>query len=119
MIKFAIHFLVNIIFVYAIQFGFVNSTSLGEGNQILGFVILLSIMNWIVVPIIKIFTFPINFLTLGIFNLILSVLVTAFSLNISKAIIVQQNTYWLFIVVFTLSLSLVQGAVSEYLKKQS
>lgn len=42
------------------------------------FTILLAIVNGVVKPIIKFFTWPINFLTLGIFHLVLNVLLLMF-----------------------------------------
>lgn len=42
------------------------------------FTLLLTILNSIVKPVIKFFTWPINFLTLGLFHLVLNVLLLMF-----------------------------------------
>jgi putative membrane protein len=42
------------------------------------FVFLLTLLNWTVVPVIKFFTFPINWITLGLFFSLLNILVIWF-----------------------------------------
>jgi putative membrane protein len=42
------------------------------------FVLLLTLLNWTVVPVIKFFTFPINWITLGLFFSLLNILVIWF-----------------------------------------
>ena len=55
------------------------------------FLIILTIFNWTMVPIIKIFTLPITFLTLGLFNILINLAVILVVANIVEGVSIQGS----------------------------
>ncbi|MGL4758394.1 MAG: phage holin family protein [Patescibacteria group bacterium] len=55
------------------------------------FLIILTIINSTVMPILKLISFPVNFLSLGTFNLILNILVLMISIRFSEAISINST----------------------------
>jgi len=72
------------------------------------FIVVLTLLNLIVLPIIKILTLPINFLTLGIFNVILNLFVVIVVAGSIKGMDLGrdlgQQVFTAFIIVLSLSI---------------
>jgi putative membrane protein len=79
------------------------------------FVVVLTILNWTVVPIIKFFTFPINLLTLGLFYAILNVIVILLLARNLPGIQLAGDGFTQFItaVVISVSMSVVQTLIGK------
>jgi putative membrane protein len=81
------------------------------------FVLLLTILNWTVVPIIKFFTFPINWITLGLFFSLLNILVIWFvATNLQSAgveLIGSEFEKFITSIIISISLSVVQMVIGK------
>lgn len=77
MIHFILSFLAVLISAKLVGVGYSGWTA------ILVFTLILTIINLIVKPIIKLLTWPINFLTLGLFHLVLNVLFLMLASNLT------------------------------------
>ena len=81
MFHFILSFLAVLISAKLVGVGYAGWTA------ILVFTLILTIINLIVKPIIKFLTWPINFLTLGLFHLILNVLFLMLASNLTPGFI--------------------------------
>ena len=79
-----------------------------------GFLILLTILNWSVVPILNFLTFPINFLTLGLVSLIINLIAINFAANLSRGLIIdtKNTSYILTLIVIAITLSLSNAIIN-------
>jgi putative membrane protein len=78
------------------------------------FVVILSLLNAVVLPVIKLFTFPINLITLGIFNLVLNLGVILFVVNILKGVTLSGNYFLnLFVILVALTIGSTLGKFVE------
>lgn len=84
------------------------------------FVLLLSALNTFVAPVIKFFAFPINFLTLGLFNTLLNLAVIALSVQVIDGVSVkgQGLASFLVIIIIALSFSVAHGIVGHREEKK-
>lgn len=101
-----IHFILSFIAVL------VSAKIVGVGYtgwiSILVFTFILSILNYIVKPIITFLTWPINFLTLGIFHLVLNVLFLLVASRLTEGFVL--TSFWQ-AAIFGLVLSIVEGVL--------
>jgi putative membrane protein len=79
------------------------------------FVVFLTLLNWTIVPLIKLLALPINFLTFGLFNGLINLVVLLIMMNVIKGIDInvgfgQQVLYALLI---TVGFGIAQGAVNR------
>jgi len=79
------------------------------------FVVFLTLLNWTIVPIIKLLALPINFLTFGLINGIINLIVLLIMMNVIKGIdinagLIQQTG---FAILITIGFSLAQGIVNR------
>jgi putative membrane protein len=79
------------------------------------FIIFLTLLNFTVIPIIKFLTFPINFLTLGLFNALINIVTVGLVANSVKGVELfgtfTEKTLTLLLIVITLSV--VQSLVGK------
>lgn len=62
---------VNVLSLLALDH-YLDNFAMDDWTSGLVFVLALTLVNWTVVPIIKLLAFPITFLTLGLFNLVIN-----------------------------------------------
>lgn len=79
------------------------------------FVVFLTLLNWTIVPLIKLLALPINFLTFGLANGIINLIVLLIMMNVIKGIDVnagfgQQVLYAFFI---TIGFGIAHGIVNR------
>lgn len=80
------------------------------------FIFFLTLVNVFVAPIIKLFAFPINFLTLGLFNSVLNLLIIGFVTTWINGVDISGNFFstLLTLILISLSMSLAQSIVGNY-----
>ena len=84
------------------------------------FVLLLSALNTFVAPVIKLLAFPINFVTLGLFNVLVNLAVLALSVQIIDGveIVGDRLESLLVLVLMALSFSVVHGIIGHEREKR-
>ncbi|MDD3939957.1 MAG: phage holin family protein [Candidatus Pacebacteria bacterium] len=75
------------------------------------FTVLLALVNFIVKPILKFFTWPINFLTLGLFHLVLNVLLIMLISYFTPGFVLAS--FWQ-AAIFAIVLSLVEWVLFKF-----
>jgi|GEM_PF-5082237 len=114
MIKLIIYLVINVLAVLVLSRIVPNF----EVNDISGaafFVIILSILNSIVLPIVKIITLPITILTLGLFSLVLTLGAVAFAANVIPSVQITSTglNYILTLVILSVALSICNSVVNQ------
>ena len=84
------------------------------------FVLLLSALNTFVAPVIKLLTFPINFVTLGLFNTLVNLAVLALSVQVIDGVRIAGDRVesLLVLVIIALSFSVVHGIIGHHREKR-
>lgn len=100
---FFIRFIYTIFVIYL--FGLVMpNVDIGNFYSITLFLITLGVLNGLVFPIVKLLTFPINFITLGLFNFLLNIMGLYIALNtITDAIKISGSSVVNFFTVLLLA----------------
>ena len=80
-------------------------------------VVVLTLLNWTLGFVLKLFTFPLNFLSFGLFGLIINLFVLWVSLNIPQGITVTGSSLdrIILLIIISVSLSIGQGIVHGFL----
>ena len=76
--------------------------------------VVLSILNFLVKPILVIFTFPITILTLGLFLLVINAIIILLAANLIDGFYV--TSFW-WAIIFSLLLSFLQAILQSVLKE--
>ncbi|EHO52350.1 phage holin family protein [Lentilactobacillus kisonensis] len=77
--------------------------------------VVLAVLNWVVKPIVTILSLPINFLTLGLFSIVINGLM----LELTSAIVgagFRFSSFWIAMLVAVL-MSLVSTIIAQYFRK--
>lgn len=110
--NFIFKFIVTIFILY-IAGTVLPNVQVGSIPSLIFFLLFLGLLNGVVLPVIKIISFPINFLSLGLFNLFLNFLGLIFALNvINNAVIISSKGLDYFFTVILLSVVL---AIPSYI----
>lgn len=72
-------------------------------------VVILTLLNWTLGGILKIFTLPLNFLSFGLLGFIINIFVLWISLNIPDGVTISGSGFEQFITLFIISVSLSIG----------
>jgi putative membrane protein len=118
MLRLILHFVINVILILVLPSilpGISSGTVLGASM----FVIVLTLLNSLVVPIIKIFTFPVNLLTLGLANFVLTLIVTSVAANLTNGIIIRGEglNYIFYLALFTIVYGFAAGLINNFTDK--
>jgi putative membrane protein len=113
MFRFLTHLVINVGLIYLLSF--ILPITITSWVGVVIFLIILSIFNWLIIPIVKLITFPINFITFGLFNLILTLVVTNLAISASRSIIINADgfNYVGIVAIITVALSLGNSLVSS------
>lgn len=81
------------------------------------FLLVLSILHWTIIPVLKILTFPVNFISLGLLGLVINLLAVWFvASNIKEITLIGDFTSQLFTVILvSIGLSLGKAVVDSIL----
>jgi putative membrane protein len=84
------------------------------------FVILLTLLNWTVLPILKIFALPFNFLTLGLVNGLINLLGISFAAWLVTGVAIKGEFLMQFLTVLTIAvvMAVSSGIIEKALKKE-
>lgn len=79
------------------------------------FIVVLTLLNFTVIPVIKFLTFPINFLTLGLFHGLINILTIGLVANTIRGVDLSGNTTDKFFtaLIITFSLSVIHSLVGK------
>jgi putative membrane protein len=103
-----IRFVVNVAVVFLFGALFNDSFQINNVGVAVIFVIVLTIINWTLVPIIKLFTLPFNILTLGILGVIINGLAVVLA-----GFILDTRITFLPALLLSLVLGIVNGAAAR------
>ncbi len=112
---FLLYFIVNILVVYGLS-SILDQFMVDSLATSFWFVLVLSIFNMTIIPIIKFFAFPVNFLTLGLFNTLLNLAVIGFTTNLIDGVTITGDRFssLLVLVIIAVSLSVGHSLVARY-----
>ncbi len=115
MTKIILYFLVNILALLIVS-NLLPSFEVISIYSAAVFVFILTLLNYSVVAIIKFLAFPLNFLTLGLFNTIISLIAISFTASIIKGINISGTflTTSLTVIIIAFALSLAQTLVGSF-----
>jgi putative membrane protein len=108
MLRILLHFLINVLIIMglaAILPGFAVS---GFAPAAI-FIIILTVLNWTILPIIKILTLPLTLLTLGLFNVILNLAVVIAVANSVNGVSLAGSTLERLFIAAVISIALAIG----------
>ncbi|MEM1312482.1 MAG: phage holin family protein [Patescibacteria group bacterium] len=91
MLRILLHFIINILLILGLAAVLPDFQVVGF-NQAAIFIVILAILNWTLLPIIKILTLPLTLLSLGLFNVILNLVVVIIVANIVDGISLGDST---------------------------
>jgi putative membrane protein len=117
---FLLYPIVNILVILGLDYLIKESFEVDSVTSAFWFVAILTVLNFLVVPVIKLLTFPINFVTLGIFNTLLNLSVIAFVSNVVDGVSINGNRLesLLVIVLIAASLSLAHSLIGNAIEKE-
>lgn len=118
MLRTLLHLVINIIAVILMSYILPNF----EVRNIFGaaaFVVILTLLNTILVPVIKILSFPVNLLTLGFFNLLISLGTLALALNLNTDVNIKDGGFGYFptLILVSIILGIANSIASQALQK--
>ena len=91
MLRIIFHFLINVLLLLGLS-------AILPGFKVSGFeaaaifIVILTILNWTILPVIKILTLPLTLLTLGLFNIILNLAVVIIVANSVPGVLITGST---------------------------
>lgn len=112
MFKAIIYFVINVFVVLILAW-------LIPGFEVTGFwaaavfLFILSLLQWTIVPVLKILTFPINFLSLGLIGLLINLAAIWFVANNIQGIGITGSTPFLTLILVALGLSIGKSAADQ------
>lgn len=106
--------IINITVVLALSFLLPNF-QVKDFLSALFFIILLTILNWTVVPVLKILTFPLNFLSFGLVYFLINLLAILIAADLLTGVNIQGNLVSRFLtaLIISVSLSLIQSSLEK------
>ena len=108
MLKLIFHTAVNVLIILLLSYGLSNFHVQGAWPAF-WFLLVLTVLNWTIVPIIKVLTLPITILTFGIFYLLLNITIVLVVANSTSGISIEGNFLQKYSVAFLISVSLAVG----------
>lgn len=117
MFKILCHWIANIAIIYILASIF-PEFKVSDIFQVAIFTIVLSLLNWLVVPLIRLISFPVTFLTFGLFNIVITLVTVVAALNLTKGVIISESgfAYFILLTILTVSLSLSNSLISNFVK---
>ncbi len=107
MLRALFHLLVNILIILGLSALLPNFEVNGIFPAV-AFIFILTVLNWTILPIIKILTLPISILTLGFFNIFLNLFAVILVANTIKGVELRgtfgENLFTAFIITLALAL---------------
>lgn len=115
MFKILGYLIANIVVLYGVQDLLPDYFAIGTLSQAFGFIFILTLLNLTVVPIIEFFAIPFNFLTLGLFNFILDLLVLIITASLVDGIELRGGlaTQMLIALVITVLFGIGHGIINK------
>jgi len=83
-----IRFILNVVVVLGLGYVFKDSFPIDKIGEAAAFILVLTLLNWTLIPVLKFMTLPLNFLTLGLIGILingLAVVLAGVILNINIA----------------------------------
>jgi putative membrane protein len=108
MLKLIFHTAVNVLIILLLSYLLKNFHVQGAWPAF-WFLLVLTILNWTIVPVIKILTLPITILTFGIFYLVLNLTVILIVANSTSGISIDGNFLQKYLAALLISVSLALG----------
>lgn len=117
MFKILWHLIANITVIYILA-GIFGNFILGDIVQVGIFTIVLSLLNWLVVPFVRLASFPVTFLTFGLFNTVITLLAVLAALNLTRGVSINETgiAYFILLIILTLALSFSNTMISNFVK---
>jgi putative membrane protein len=114
MFKFILYLVLNVGVLFLVDYLLQNFTVSNLWSAII-FIIVLSILNWTLLPLLKLIAFPINFLTLGLFGSFLGLVMVILTTTIVKGIELSGDFGQKLVsaLIISISFSLVQALVGS------
>jgi putative membrane protein len=114
MFQVVLYFIANIVTILGLSAILPNFEVTGITAAFM-FVFFLTLLNFTVIPIIKFLTFPINFLTLGLFHALINILTIGIVANSIKSVELRGDGLDKFFtsIIIALSLSVVHTLISK------
>ena len=117
MFKILWHLIANVVIIYILASILPNFILLNI-TQVFLFTIVLSLLNWLVVPLVRLISFPVTFLTFGLFNIVITLVTVIVALNLTKGVRIDETglAYFILLTILTLSLSVSNTLISNFIK---
>lgn len=117
MFKILCHLIANIAVIYIVA-GIFGNFILGDVVQVGIFIVVLSLLNWLVVPLVRLISFPVTFLTFGLFNIVITLLAVLAALNLTRGVLINETgiAYTILLVILTVALSFSNTLISNFVK---
>lgn len=108
------YLVVNVLILFGLSALLPNFEVVGIGSAVL-FIVVLTVLNWTVGPLIKFFAWPFNFITFGLINSLINLVVVSIAVGFVRGIIIEDRgfRYWLIVLVISVSFVLGQGLVNR------
>ncbi len=110
------HFVVNILLVYLLSL-ILPSFEVADVTAAFVFVVILSIINFIVMPVVRVLALPLTLLTFGLFNIVINLIAIWIATNIDGITVsgdFAEKTITLLIISVVLSIG--HSFVSKYIE---
>lgn len=120
MIKLIFRTIINVVILLGLSQILENFNINGIWSAVL-FLIILTLLNWTVVPVIKFFALPLNFLTFGILYLIINIASIFVAANLTSGIEIKGEGFEKYFIALIISvfLALGNGLVNTFFKVDS
>ena len=117
MFKILWHWIANIVIIYFLASIF-PEFKISDIFQVAIFTIVLSLLNWLVVPLVRLISFPVTFITFGLFNIVITLTTVLVALNLTKGVTISEAgfAYFILLAILTVSLSLGNTLISNFVK---
>jgi putative membrane protein len=119
MIRILLYLIVNVLCILTLD-RLVPGIKVSSWEGIVLFLCALSFINYFIVPIVKVFTFPINLITFGLFGVIINFLALVSAIQLTHTISISETNnlkYILLVTLISIALSVGNSIVNTIIDK--
>jgi putative membrane protein len=120
MIRIILYLFINVLCILALD-KIVPGIKVSSWESVVVFLGVLSLINYLIVPVVKLFTFPINLISFGLFGMVINFFALVSAIQLSKGItIVETNNlkYILLVALISVTLSVANSIVNTIIDKE-